>query len=573
MSREENEWWIKKSCLHIGNTINLDEEGITIPSYRYSYSEKIKDLEIFTHPDHPEYCLIYSKSFPIFNIWKYEVKKSAVAGTTYSKFLRFPSMDVFHVNRILERPYTPDRIDYNNELGQFIIYWSDSQDEHSIFEISKDTIVYEKLPIHRKNEYIIESRSSLPNGESRSSKEEKDIESSSDDESEAENADMKMLHSPCKNYYIKYAKEFEFVDVFNSQGEFLFRLTHNVYKSYHCCMIIEFVYNKDNELRILINDQHSVLSIYDMEGKLCHNIESGDEFYTHMFRIKEDNKEYLVLYGFIWAPIYFMSIYDLEKLVSEEDYEPDQYWEKDTGDLKRNLNDCKDNIVCFGMSPNKFKAFMLEKNIKKEIALKELLNKRWNEENILKLILDEKTRVSFEPLIDRNLRHNMLGILLYKDSPNITCFGGNSGYEFKYHADDIIIKEVNHTKQNKLVIDLLARMVFSDDYEKWASNGSDLKEVNLIFTIDNCIKMQIIIPMVQIHDKKTNWFPEDDKDVLIKLEIIKDIEFQMQYGSSDLPEKFYTGEVDAFWRNETSFEESRLNYMEEKEKLSKKSID
>ena len=29
-----------------------------------------------------------------------------------------------------------------------------------------------------------------------------------------------------------------------------------------------------------------------MEGKLCHNIESGDEFYTHMFRVKEDNKEY-----------------------------------------------------------------------------------------------------------------------------------------------------------------------------------------------------------------------------------------------------------------------------------------
>ena len=43
--------------------------------------------------------------------------------------------------------------------------------------------------------------------------------------------------------------------------------------------------------------------------------------------------------------------------------------------------------------------------------------------------------------------------------------------------------------------------------------------------------------------------------------------FQVQYGSSKLPEEFFTGEVDAFWRNETSFEESRRYYMEEREKL------
>ena len=44
---------------------------------------------------------------------------------------------------------------------------------------------------------------------------------------------------------------------------------------------------------------------------------------------------------------------------------------------------------------------------------------------------------------------------------------------------------------------------------------------------------------------------------------------QVQYGSSKLPEEFFTGEVDAFWRNETSFEESRRHYMEEREKLRK----
>lgn len=45
--------------------------------------------------------------------------------------------------------------------------------------------------------------------------------------------------------------------------------------------------------------------------------------------------------------------------------------------------------------------------------------------------------------------------------------------------------------------------------------------------------------------------------------------FQVQYGSSKLPEKFYTGEVDAFWRSDTSFEESRQHYLEERDKLRK----
>ena len=45
--------------------------------------------------------------------------------------------------------------------------------------------------------------------------------------------------------------------------------------------------------------------------------------------------------------------------------------------------------------------------------------------------------------------------------------------------------------------------------------------------------------------------------------------FQIQYGSSKLPQKFYTGEVDAFWRSETSFDESRLNYLVERDKLRK----
>jgi len=500
IKREDNEWWLKCSDLHIGNKIKLEDEGIAIPSYRYSYTKKIKGLKLFTHPDHPEYCLVYSTNFPIFNIWKYNIKQEAVAGTIYSKFLRFPKIDVFHINKILDRPYSPVNIECKK--GQFIIYWhSDIHDDHSIFEISENRIVYEKLPIHRNNEYIIESTSDSD-------------ESDSDDPGDK---DLKMLYSPCNNYYIKYAKGFEFVDVFNSQNDFLFRLTHNVYKSYYCCTIIEFVYNRDNELRILINDQHSCLGIYNMNGDLCFDNCLGDEFYTHMFRVTENKKEYLVLYGFKWGPINFISIYDLEKLVSDEDYEPEQYWEIDTKDLELNLNDCKDNNVCYGMTPDNFMKFMGDKKAKEENIQRELLNKRWLEENILKLILDEKTLVSFGNHIDQKLKENIDQILSYDKCPNITCFGGNSGSEFSYHADDIITKEVNHKKPDKIVIDLMARLVFKDDYDKWSKNGTDLKEVNFIFTIDKSIKMQVIIPMIKLQDKSTNWFPEHDENVKINI--------------------------------------------------------
>jgi len=44
---------------------------------------------------------------------------------------------------------------------------------------------------------------------------------------------------------------------------------------------------------------------------------------------------------------------------------------------------------------------------------------------------------------------------------------------------------------------------------------------------------------------------------------------KVQFGSSLLPEKFYTGEIDAFWRNETSFEESRQYYLKQRENLYK----
>jgi hypothetical protein len=452
MSRAKNEWWIsQKNALHIGNEIIIDDGNMTIPSFRYSYNE-IQNLKIFSDPSYPEYCLVYSSSFPILDVWKYTVKNQTIAGTTYKKLISLPSfIDVYHVDRIASRPYSPSHITFQE---QYIIHWSNNN--KSIFDISKESFIDEILPIRNSNDYNIK--------------------------------EMKTLNY--LNYSIKYADEFEYVDVFNNDL-FIFRLNHNIYKSHHCCTIIEVV-----DDRILINDEHSSFGIYDMSGNLCHYICREDEFYTHKFRVTEDDKEYLVVYGFIWAPILFMSIYDLQQMIIDKSYEPDQYWEKDTHDLtEQDRTKYKENRVCFGMTPKHFKEYMIEKKNKELIEKQQLLHTRWND-SILRYILSKYNRLDFE------------------NCPTVTCVGGNSGFEFTDHADNIILKQINDKNPN-IIIDTIARMVFGDNYTNWKKNGTNLKEVNLIFTIDNKLKMQIIIPMVVIPDKKTYWFPDDDDAVKI----------------------------------------------------------
>jgi hypothetical protein len=367
-------------------------------------------------------------------------------------------MDIYHSEKIGTRPYIPVNIECAED--SFIIYWS-HQGHKSKFDLSSETFVDEELPPQKVSDFLIEEEL--------------------------------IVHSPDKKYYAKYAKRYENVYVFNSHDEFLFRLQHNIYKSNYCCNIIEFVND-----RILINDHHSSLGIYDMTGKLCHGICGYDEFYTQKFRVKEeDGKEYLVLYGFVWSPVYFMSIYDLEQMVNDESYEPDQYWERETAELGDVA--VVGNKVCYGMSPSVFKAYMIDKKNKQMMAKRELLNKRWVEDNMLKVILNGYQGV---------VKHQ---ILSSTECPKITCFGGNSGSEFEEHADNIVLKPVT-----KGIIDFIARMIISEYDNVYSKKlGIYLKEVNLIFTVADILKIHIIIPMTKIEDKDSYLFPESDDSVTI----------------------------------------------------------
>jgi hypothetical protein len=193
-----------------------------------------------------------------------------------------------------------------------------------------------------------------------------------------------------------------------------------------------------------------------------------------------------------------MSIYDIEQMVVDESYEPEQYWERDTAGLEDAEVGVVGNKVCYGMTPSVFKKFMIQKRESEKIAKQELLNKRWNEDNMLKAIL-----VSHP--IDETIKSK---ILSSKECPHITCFGGNSGSEFKEHAANIVLKPVA-----KSIVDFIARMIVGDYYSK--KNSIYLKEVNLIFTVDCILRIHIIIPMTKITDKDSYLFPENDEQVNI----------------------------------------------------------
>ena len=226
-----------------------------------------------------------------------------------------------------------------------------------------------------------------------------------------------------------------------------------------------------------------------------HNIvgETGDEFFMQKYRVQEDSKDYLVIYGFIWAPIYFIAIYDLEQMITNSEYEPEQYWEKDFIDYELN--------VCFGMNIKTFKTYIEDKRIQKLNAKQDLLNQRWLslDNNFIRYVLSE-----YE--IDHKIKNHILDL---QTCPKITCHGGNSGNEFLENAECIIVKKFNGN-----IIDFFASMVtICDNYNRFAENGIHLQEVNLIFMIEEILIIHIVIPMNKLDGKDTYWFPKSCKDI------------------------------------------------------------
>jgi hypothetical protein len=451
---EANQWRVSDGCLHIGETICMG-----VPSYRYS--ESLEKIRLFTHLDHPDYCFVYSTELSLFDVWKYKMdNKNTIAGTTGS----FDGAG--HIKHIARRRHCPVNIESFGD--NIILQWNGAC--QSVFYFA--------------NENIIDEFEILDGPKRRFS----DV-----------SPHMMTLRSSCDKYCIVQRKDSEIFDVFNTETDlFLFGLTHNMYKSSVCCTIVEFAYTANGDLRIFINDEHACIGIYDMSGNTCHSLCDSDDFFTKMTRVVDDGKEYLVVYGFIWSPVHFMAIYEIEKMVTDASYEPDKYWEGDFEDFE-----------AFNMTPNQFKTHMIEKRARAAAELKQRMDNAWTNRtnpNIIRRIFENTEDVN------EDVAKYISNLLAENICPDIVCFGGQSDMEFKEHASRIITNPVNNDKKDAIVIDAIARIIFSDDYETYAVNGSGLKQSNLIFTFNDILQVNIVIQMVQISDD-SYWFPAHDSDV------------------------------------------------------------
>ena len=131
-----------------------------------------------------------------------------------------------------------------------------------------------------------------------------------------------------QEYTAVYNNKLPCVDVLKG-GEFLFRIMHNEYHNDNMCRVVEFIENKHHGLLLLINDYHNCLSFYDMEKNMVKRYQGIDDFYTEYYRVQENNRDLLVIYGFYWSPVTFMKIMDIEKMLDTDGYKGGEYFPKD----------------------------------------------------------------------------------------------------------------------------------------------------------------------------------------------------------------------------------------------------
>jgi hypothetical protein len=295
---------------------------------------------------------------------------------------------------------------------------------------------------------------------------------------------------------------------------------------------------------VLINDEHSVLSLYDMNGNIYKQFDDCDDFYTKYFKVVDNDKEWLVFYGFIWSPLYFMKIFDVEQMMIVEEYEPEVYVKY----LKNihKIEEVVSNKVCIFndeyYTPTEYRD--LVKRTEDEIELKYVtkLKGLWsNDNNVFKKILREETKAN---IIYKNtdLKDKVFE-LIQKEFTNADCVGGNSGSNFRENLEYMLTSSINDLwnddydkvpdfikgKDDTIIVDTIASTLYypykkhTNIINNYKNNGTALKAVNLVFSFvfDNTeLVIQIKFDMIPTDKPNLFFYPDKDDttvDVLIDI--------------------------------------------------------
>lgn len=507
ITKQSNEWWLSENGnLHIGEDIKSHDGCCTVSSLRYEYHKN--DLELVVHQP---YCFVYSKQFPFLDIWEcYKNNDNNEYPTASISWIgRFTGQVpedlkdiIYNVKKFHHYPFFIDRIEFP------YIVWKNG-----------DKTLYDDIDVKQERTWT-----------------------------EFDKTNISTKKSKCSRYVVAYFEddeeednEQEYVDIFDViEDKWLFRVNHNTYKRYDICKIIEFI-EQNGKTYVLINDEHSVLSLYDMNGNLYKQFDDCDDFYTKYFKVVDNEKEWLVFYGFIWSPLYFMKIFDVEQMMIVEEYEPELYV-KYLENIHK-INEVTSNKVCIFndeyYTPTEYRD--LVKSTEDEIELKYVtkLNDLWsNDNNVFKKILREETKAN---IIYKNadLKDEVFK-LMKKEFTNADCVGGNSGSNFREHLEYMLTSSINDLwnddydkvpdfiqgKDDTIIVDTIASTLYHP-YKKhtnivhnYKKNGTLLSVVNLVFSfVFDKTELVINVKFDMIPTEKPNLFYYPDKDDTIDVVI------------------------------------------------------
>jgi hypothetical protein len=513
--RESNEWWISDTGnLHIGDTIKSQDGYCTVSSHRYNYHKK--DLKLVVHQP---YCFVYSDKFPFLDVWECYKKKDGEQPTAsiswtgrWSFALPEDIKDkIYNVKKIHHYPYFVDDIEFpyiiwkNGEKTQFDD--TDVTFKRTWTEFDKTNVI---VKYSTSSRYVAAFFDKLDDN--------------SDDDNDDDN-------------------DAEYVDVFDTiEDKWLFRVNHNTYHREYICKVVEFIENNEHTY-VLINDEHSVLSLYDMEGNVYKQFDDGDDFYTEYYRVIDDEKEWIVFYGFVWSPLPFMKIFDVEKMMDIEDYEPELYtnYLRTIDKNSKNIVQASNKVCRFSeeyYTPTEYRD--LVKNTEDEIERRYItkLNSLWKNDNIFKKILKDQTVANIK--YKNTEVKEKVADLLNKEVTNGSCIGGNSGCKFRDNLLYVLspFEDIwNDWKptpsfitgnQDTFIVDAIASTImypykkYNNIIDNYETKGISLKVVNLIFSLvfDKIeLEIQIKFNMMPTEDTQVFHFPDDDNSVNVLIDI------------------------------------------------------
>ncbi|KND01646.1 uncharacterized protein SPPG_03443 [Spizellomyces punctatus DAOM BR117] len=242
----------------------------------------------------------------------------------------------------------------------------------------------------------------------------------------------------------------EFYCDFFKKGSYLYSLRRdNYYPSKEC--MIEFYKNKYGKVVFIFNKKHGAIDVCDADnGTTLHTDDRSDKFVQGYKRLGD---AYLFFEGWYWSPVYYSALYEVDKLINEENYEPVVIeWEGEysPGFVPTETGMLKSQYIDREFSPKQ--VMDNHESIAKEcqrLHRVKFFNEHRSKDNFLRVILNlSSEHISFESDAKKRLEDLLNADV---DSLNITVTEKVSGSDSTSTYDDNLIRGITFSDERKVI--------------------------------------------------------------------------------------------------------------------------